>query len=129
MAKLPNKVPPVKPKRKRKRRRKGSLPHVGIQRDALFNLEWKHLSGAAKIFYVHLKARYNGSNNGEIKLSYRDMHGVKGCSNHNAIAAAIRELEKGEWIEITVYGGLSRILNIYKLTFKHEGYASSELNP
>jgi len=129
MTKLLNKGPPVKPKKRRRRRRKGSLAHVGIQRSSLFSPEWKHLSGAAKIFYVHLKSRYNGSNNGEIKLSYRDMNGVKGCSNDRTIAAAIRELEKKGWITITSYGGLSRILNVYKLTFEYEGYASSELKP
>jgi len=107
----------------RRRRRKGVLPHIGIQRDVLYKNEWQGLSGAAKIFYIHLKAHYNGSNNGEISLPYREMKNVKGCSNFNVIAAAIRELEQKEWIKLRQYGGLYRRINKYELTFKYESYA------
>jgi len=111
--------------RRRRRRRRGILPHVGIQRDALFKDEWKGLSPEAKIFYVQLKAKYNGSNNGEIKLTYREMIGIKGCNGscHRTVSNAIRELEQKEWIIIRQFGGLYRKINKYELTFKHEGYA------
>jgi len=108
---------------RRKRRKKGTLPHVGIQRDVFFKDDYKKLSASAKIFYSYLKAKYNGSNNGEIKLSYREMKDVKGCCNSVSLAKAIRELEQKEWIKLRQYGGLYRKINKYELTFKHEGYA------
>jgi len=109
---------------KRRRRKRGMLPHVGIQRDVLFKKEWQQLSAAAKIFYVHLKAKYNGSNNGEIKLPYREMKNVRGCSTHRSIAKAVKELEQKEWTIIRQRGGLYRRINCYELTFKYEGYGA-----
>jgi len=79
----------------RTRRGKG-LEHVGIERRTVNGPEWAALSPAAKIFYLQLKARYNGNNNGEIKLPYRSLKDVRGCSHHVTISKASIELqEKG----------------------------------
>ena len=83
----------------RKKKPKG-LQHVGIERRTLKEDPWRGLSAAAKIFYIHLKGRYNGANNGEIRLSYAAMRGVRGCSNRHTIAKAIKELETKKWIKI-----------------------------
>lgn len=105
------------------RRRKGKgLEHVGIERRTLKGKEWRDLSPAAKIFYLHLKARYNGSNNGSIKLPYSAMKGVQGCCNDRAISRAIQELETKGWIERERKGGLYRYENLFKLTFKYDLY-------
>ncbi len=40
--------------------------------------EWKGLSASAKLFYIYLKGKYNGQNNGEIRLYYSELDGVKG---------------------------------------------------
>ena len=106
----------------RKRRGKG-LPHVGIERRTLKEEYWRGLSAAAKIFYIHLKGRYNGSNNGKIKLPYSAMKNVKGCSCDYAISKAIEELEAKGWIARKKKGGLYRYDNLYKLTFKYDFYA------
>jgi len=105
----------------RKKSSKG-LQHIGIERRTLKEKYWRLLNGAAKIFYLHLKARYNGSNNGEIELPYRSMKDVKGCSNHRTISRASKELQKKEWIEVEERGGLYRHKNLYKLTFKYDLY-------
>lgn len=108
-----------------KKKRKG-LQHIGIERRTLKSDEWKGLSAAAKIFYLHLKGRYNGANNGDIKLPYSAMKDVKGCSNHRALSRAIKELQKKHWIRIEERGGLYRHNNFYKLTFKHDFYGAEK---
>ncbi len=106
------------------RRRKGKgLAHVGIESRTLKEEHWRGLSAAAKIFYIHLKGRYNGSNNGKIKLPYRAMKNVKGCCRHQTISKAIKELEAKGWIKKKQYGGHTRWDNLYKLTFKYDFYA------
>jgi len=97
---------------------------VGIERRTLREQSWKSLSAAAKIFYIHLKGRYNGSNNGDIKLPYSAMRGVRGCSNNRMCSNAIKELEKKGWIVIKKRGGLYRHNNSYKLTFKYDLYGA-----
>ena len=82
--------------------------------------EWKKLSGRAKLLYVYLKGCYNGSNNGEIHLHYSQLKGHRGISSSSAIADSIRELEKGEWIERTKFGGMHRFNNLYRLTWKYD---------
>lgn len=111
-----------------KKRRPKGLQHIGIERRTLKQSHWRGLSAAAKIFYLHLKSRYNGSNNGEIRLSYRSMKDVKGCSNPRTIAAAIKELQEKGWIKIEERGGLYRHNNYYKLTFQHDFYGCENNN-
>jgi len=99
------------------------ISFVGIERDTIIrNPEWRTLNAPAKIFYIHLKARFNGSNNGKIRLPYSTMVGVKGCSSKTSCAKAIKELEQKEWIKVKKRGGMYRHDNFYKLTFKHEGF-------
>ena len=102
------------------------LQHIGIERRTLKMKEWRGLIGAAKIFYLHLKGRYNGSNNGEIELPYRAMKDVEGCRNPRTISRASKELQKKEWIEIEKRGGLYRHKNLYKLTFKYDFYGAEK---
>lgn len=84
------------------------------------------MSAPAKIWYLHCKGRYNGTNNGEIRLPYSAMRGVKGCCTDYAITKAIKELEKKKWIKITRKGGLYRYNNLYELIFKYDFYACEE---
>ena len=93
---------------------------VAIPRKTLKTPEWKELSGAAKLFYIHLKAKYNGHNNGDICIHYSELHGIKGISSNTTISRAIQELEEKGWINKTVHGGLMRHVNKFKLTGKYE---------
>lgn len=111
------------PKTKKSRRKRGGLQHVGIERRTLREKYWRELCGPAKIFYLHLKARYNGSNNGKIRLPYSAMKDVKGCSSSRQISQAIKELEQKGWITRKTKGGIYRYENLYKLTFKYDFYA------
>lgn len=105
-----------------RRRKSKGMQHVGIERRTLRMIEWGGLSAAAKIFYIHLKGRYNGANNGDIKLPYSAMKDVEGCSNPRTLSKVIKELEKKGWIKVETRGGLYRHNNYYKLTFKYDLY-------
>ncbi len=110
--------------RKRRRKKGGGLSHVGIERRTINNDDhWRNLSAAAKILYLHIKGRYNGRNNGEIQLTYKDMKGVKGCSSPDSYSRASAELEEKGWVKRTSRGGLFRYKTKYELTFKYDRYA------
>lgn len=110
--------------KKQRRSRRGGLQHVGIERRTLREESWRTLSVPAKIFYFHLKGRYNGANNGEIELTCEDMRGVVGCCTNHSYAKAWRELEAKGWIKRTKFGGLHRYKNKFRLTFKHDLYGA-----
>ena len=107
----------------KKGKSKGHKSFVMLARKMLSrNEEWKELSSAAKLFYIYLKSKYNGINNGSIKLHYSELKGVKGISSHSTISKAIKELEKKEWIKRTKQGGLYRHINEYELTGNYDEY-------
>ena len=81
---------------------------------------WKELSPAAKIFYITLKAKFNGCNNGQISLCYSELKDVKGLASSATIAKAIRELEQKGWIERTKRGGMYRNFNDFRITGKFD---------
>lgn len=89
---------------------------VSIPRKTLRSKEWKGLSSAAKIFYIHLKSKYNGYNNGDIRLYYSELKGIRGLSSSATISRARKELEEKEWIKRMKLGGLFRYYNEYELT-------------
>jgi len=93
------------------------LPRKMIRRD-----QWKELSPAAKLFYIQLKGKYNGYNNGTINLYYSELRGNKGISSPSTISKASRELEEKGWIKRTKLGGMYRYSNEYELTGKYDDY-------
>jgi DNA-binding HxlR family transcriptional regulator len=81
---------------------------------------WRQLSPAAKIIYLYLKSKYNGSNNGQIRLHYSELQDICGLKNPRVISAAFKELESQGWITRTKIGGLHRFTNEYQLTGKYD---------
>ena len=109
----------------KRRKTQGNKSFVMLGRGMLLgNLEWKGLSIAAKVLYVYLKAKYNGSNNGGIHLHYSELKGVKGLSSPSTVSRAFRELENKAWIKRTKQGGLYRYFNEYELIGGHGDYLS-----
>ena len=105
----------------RRRRNRTNKSFVMIGRRMLLKTnEWKSLTPSAKLLYIYLKAKYNGSNNGEIQLHYSELKGVKGLSSDSTASKAFRELEKKEWIKRTQFGGVYRYFNKFELTGKHD---------
>jgi hypothetical protein len=106
-----------------KNKRKKFNDFIMLGRDMLLHCEeWKRLSPAAKLVYIHLKAKHNGSNNGEICLHYSELKTVRGISSPSTVSNAFRELEKEGWIMRTRYGGLYRNPNKYGMTGRFDGY-------
>ena len=108
--------------RARRRKNKGYKSFVMLPRKMLRSKEWKELSSAAKLFYIHLKGKYNGCNNGEIRLYYSELKGVRGLSSPSTIGTANKELEVKDWIKRKEIGGLYWHFNEYELTGEYDDY-------
>lgn len=93
-----------------------------LPRKMLRSHEWKILKPAAKILYIHLKGKYNGHNNGEIRLYYSELKGIQGLSSPSTVSKAFKELEEKGWIKKTKLGGLYRSINEYELTGNYDDY-------
>ena len=70
----------------------------------------------AKVFYIYLKCKYNGHNNGEIQLHFSELSQQPGFASRSGFYKAARELEKAGWAARTNRGGLYRNPNTYRLT-------------
>lgn len=106
----------------KRKRNKGHKSFVMLPRKMLRCEGWKNLSPAAKILYIHLKGKYNGHNNREIRLHYSELNGVKGLSSSSTISNAFKELEEGKWIKRIKIGGMYRYFNEYELTGYYDDY-------
>jgi len=108
-----------------KNKRKSFFSFVMRGRDMLLHCdEWKRLSPAAKLLYITLKAKHNGSNNGDICLHYSELKTVRGLCSPSTVSKAFKELEKEGWIKRTRYGGLFRNPNKYGMTGRFDDYIS-----
>lgn len=108
---------------RRKRRWHIGRSFVMIPRRLLFNCEeWKKLSPPAKQLYIMIKARYNGSNNGDISLPYSALKGHRGLSSSATISKASSELQEAGFIERRQMGGLYRRANYYRLTGRFDDH-------
>lgn len=104
-----------------KRQKNKKFNHfVAISRKTLNSKEWKELIPSAKLLYIHLKSKYNGSNNGSIRLYYSELKGIKGISSSSTVSKAREELEDKGWIKREKLGGLYRYNNEYRLTGKYD---------
>ncbi len=110
----------------KKYKRDRNTSYVGIERSTIFRCEsWKNLSLRAKLFYLHLKAHYDGTNNGTIELHFSELSGHPGFNSRRAFYNAAKELIAAGWITRTnpEQSGLYRNPNRYGLTGKYDGYA------
>ena len=109
-----------------KNKRKKFNNFIMLGRDMLLHCgEWKRLSPAAKLVYITLKAKHNGSNNGEICLHYTELEAGRGLGSPSTVSNAFKELEKKGWIKRTSYGGLFRIPNKYGMTGRFDYYITN----
>ena len=84
--------------------------------------EWKQLSPSAKILYICVKAKHNGTNNGNIILHYSELEAVEGLRSPSTVSKAFKELAQKGWITKTSNGGMYRIPNKYGLTGRYDDY-------
>ena len=98
--------------------KKGRSPaFVMLNRAMVKSESWYSLTSAERDVYIMLKANYNGKNNGEVRLTYKEM-GV--MMSRATFSKAIKGLIDKSWIEKTKQGGLTRWHSEYLLTGKHE---------
>jgi len=100
----------------KKLKRKGP-PFVMIYKETLRSKEWKELSSSAKVIYIYIKSKYNGSNNGELSFKYLE---YKNEFSSGTISNALKQLVKKEWLNKTKHGGMYRYYCLYELTGKHD---------
>jgi hypothetical protein len=110
----------------KKYKRDRNTSYVGIERRTIFRCEsWRSLSLRAKLFYIHLKAHYDGTNNGSIELHFSELSAHPGFNSKRAFYGAAKELISAGWVTRTnsKQSGLYRNPNTYELTGKYDGYA------
>lgn len=101
----------------KKGRRDYHSSFVALDRKLILHTpEFRQLSPAAVTLYLYLKAKYNGANNGKIRLHYSELAGVRGFRSKPSINRAFRELESVGWVRRNRIGGLYRCKNEYELT-------------
>lgn len=67
---------------------------------------WRSLAPYSRLLYIEIRARYNGQNNGDIAMSYRDAMDLLGCSNV-PVMNGFRELEERGFIRPAVKGSFN----------------------
>ena len=84
--------------------------------------EWKQLSPSAKILYLMIKAKHNGTNNGTSSCTTRT-EGRGGFPPPLRPHSAFKELEKKGWItKRDSMVGCTGSPNKYKLTGRYDDY-------
>jgi len=96
-----------------KNKRKKVDPFVMLDIAMLRSEEWQKLTHSEMLIYIYLKRNYNGTNNGEIPLTYSELKGIFAAGT---ISKALKGLEAKKWIKRTQHGGLYRYYCLYKLT-------------
>lgn len=79
-------------KQNKKGRTRGGPPYVQLFHWIRQTGAWRSLAPYSRLLYVEIRGRYNGSNNGDISMSYREAEELLGCSN-GPIIIAFRELQ------------------------------------
>lgn len=76
---------------------------------------WLSLSPGARCAYVELRYIYDGSNNGRLAMSARDL-AQRLRMSHVRCASYLRELVKAKFIEVAQAGGFSQKLGTRRAT-------------
>ena len=100
--------------RKGRSKKGGKFVRLG---DGLLTSEaWRSLSGSAVRYYIELRHRYNGSNNGELHFSLDEARKLLGMARDTALKAQ-RELQEKGFIRVAKLGGFhQRLATEYALT-------------
>ncbi|HRT81543.1 MAG TPA: hypothetical protein P5127_00110 [Oscillospiraceae bacterium] len=96
-------------------RKKNRLPpFVAIMKEMLRSKAWQEIGHAARVAYIHLRAKcVTPNNHDEVTLSYKEMEKIM---QRRSFARAIKELEQHGFIVKRQSGGLYRRRNFYTFT-------------
>jgi len=100
----------------RKGRSKRGGKFVRLGNGIISSPAWRSLSGSAIKYYVEIRRRYNGTNNGDLSLSQREAAALLGMSGHTLQRVQDELAEKG-FIKMTRRGGFcQRLASTWRLT-------------
>ncbi|SFJ24988.1 helix-turn-helix domain-containing protein [Albimonas pacifica] len=74
------------------------LPYVFVH-----HRQWRSLSGPAAKVWLELRSRFNGGNNGQLRLSQREASKLLGLGK-STVAKAFKELERKGFLVVVVQG-------------------------
>jgi hypothetical protein len=106
-------------KQDRKGRSKGGPAYVQLYHWIRKTDAWHSLNVYARCLYVEIRGRYNGSNNGDIPMSFRDAQELLGCSN-KPLPEAFRQLQDRGFIVPVQKGAFT-----WKVRFHGSGRATT----
>lgn len=92
--------------------------YIRVYVDLLNSPAWRCLKSGSKALFVDLRAKLNGSNNGNISAALSDMKRL-GWTSSGPLSRGLYELRSLGFIEVTREGGLrqgSRVPTLYRFT-------------
>ena len=102
-----------------RRKRGKSPPFVMLPKYMIKSAAWQSLSGTAMAAYAELGRRYDGTNNGRLHLSTRELSVLRRCSRDTA-ARGLRELTEKGFADVVKASGFNvkgdRLGTEYRLT-------------
>lgn len=84
-----------------------------LEEDLLQSDAWRSLSPAAVWSYIELRRKYNGMNNGDLSLTFKEVSWQLAPGTY---AKALRELQRAGLIAVTQHGGLYKGCSLYRLS-------------
>jgi hypothetical protein len=104
------------------RDKRRSSPFVMVYKDMLHSPAWESLSNPARVAYLHIKADYNGYNEGNLKLPYSQAEKVM---DKKTFTRALRQLQEHGFIVVTEHGGLFNRCTTFALSNAWRGWRPS----
>ena len=109
----------------RKGRSKTRGKFVALGEGLITSSAWRSLSGGAIRYYIELRRRFNGMNNGELHLSVREAMDALGMGT-NTVLRAQRELVAKGFLRVKAEGGFyQRMATTWTLTDEPMGGATA----
>ena len=109
----------------RKGRSKTRGKFVALGEGLITSPAWRSLSGGAIRYYIELRRRFNGVNNGELHLSVREAMVTLGMGTHTVLRAQSELVAKG-FLRVKARGGFyQRLATEWTLTDESIGTATA----
>jgi len=85
---------------------------IAIEKSLLVTEQWKKLSFKAIYVYIRVREKYNGKNEDDLSLTYRE---VKGKMSTATFSKALKELINCEILILVRPGAIGRKCNIFSI--------------
>ena len=103
-----------------KRKRK-SKPFVQIFNEVLESEAYKQLNHASFRAYVHIRAKYNGGNGGNLSFTYKEASKIMHIDTY---AKAINQLVEVGFLDVVRSGHLYRVCNLFALSNRWQAFGT-----